>query len=1454
MSERTEPSTGERTDMGTFRVLWTVLPAGVAGPGEVRLSVAVSPRLEAPRGRLDDVGEFTDWPRTLRETVLPALRVVWDGHAAPVVPRPDPRSPSPDSDLWGRMFPAASPVRSRSLAAGGALGAAVAAGSAGVRVLRSFPAALVHERIATLYDQIGQVVITDRLTPPGSGEAVRHHSGDRDGDASRPWRQPYTGVVRGIPVVGEMSRFSGDPQAAYRAIDGMIGDAPAPHARASADLAPDRAADRATDRAADLRPATLDRTSAAYRGDETRFALAEAVRFYDRPKPPRDGRGPAGAEAVAPRPEPPDVEFHGVCGFLADYPELCRRLGLVLDLVVPVPPGLAATGRLRVAFEDVPPPFDTDPLRPWTLFDFAAGKRFTAASPQGHPVQGGWLGLGGDDWTVTDADVDGAAIKAADFTALIERMHRLSGPSGQPSAQHLGTGTTALQGAGLTVFHRGRDAWLADQIGDDAAHQRGSGDAAPELHAGHLVRGFRVDAGVVGPAGAISGWLSLCRRRGSYLIRRGGQPPYWIEGIADDEGAVRASAVTRDATRSDELYVHQALFGWDGWSLSAPLPGRTLDRFGRPVVADPEVDANFPLDTKFTPVPGSLPALRYGRTYRLRARVVDLAGNALEPSAEAPGSALSRAITYSRWEPVPPPVIVERKPFNEGESSQCLVIRSTVTAGGRDVPAWEWALDRQDVPGHTDQPPATDGLSRRYLYYDERFVAPPKTSLQMAERHGRFDDAIGGDRPQEVRTRFFTAAAREAGTFLDTVVSYADDPRRTRDLLFFDEIAVAKHDALDPEPVTPLPVTRGAGLKQGEFVVHTAAELILPYLPDVLARGVTLYGLPGAPPIHPVPFYDDFHDTWPDAAPFRLRIEEGDEAPRWRDVPRLLTVYLPKAEMATVRLSCRLTPADLALLPVWQRLLVSDFWRGLTDAERELIADETVAGLNWLLTPYTEIRLVHAVERPLSPPELGEVSFAREPEQTFADLRGTLRSHPRSTGHVDIDATWTRWIDDVTEPAPRRIKEHAHAGRVELAYSDRDEVRLPHAATPVRHDFGDTLHRNVVYRPTATTRFREYFHPSITADPALVTSPGEPSAGTAGRGWPVPASRRPEPPKPSYLLPTFRWNRQEDRPNKRYVTVRDGAGVRVYLDRPWFSSGDDELLAVVLDPPGGDPLPGHLATRWGTDPVWSDATVLPPPAPANFPGPVASAALRLAESGEGRELAGAVVAYQPSYDAAKGLWFADVDVDLGAAGRESAYFPYLRLALARYQPHALAGLELSPVVQAEFAQLVPGRTLTVEEVSGGGLRVTLAGPAAATEFGLQAGAGLPAVAAGHRVTATVQRRPFTSIEDLDWTDTAIRTELTCGAAQAGFQWSAVIPPAGLDIIWQYRLLVEDRERHRTDPGTADETALIGGEGGGSSAAAAGGGAQRIPVAERLVHADSVPLRARLGRLVIDFDA
>ena len=53
-------------------------------------------------------------------------------------------------------------------------------------------------------------------------------------------------------------------------------------------------------------------------------------------------------------------------------------------------------------------------------------------------------------------------------------------------------------------------------------------------------------------------------------------------------------------------------------------------------------------------------------------------------------------------------------------------------------------------------------------------------------------------------------------------------------------------------------------------------------------------------------------------------------------------------------------------------------------------------------------------------------------------------------------------------------------------------------------------------------------------------------------------------PEPLYVLPTFRWERDDEGNERRHV--RRGKAVRVWLARPWFSSGDGEQLGVVLEP------------------------------------------------------------------------------------------------------------------------------------------------------------------------------------------------------------------------------------------------------------------------------------------------
>ena len=138
------------------------------------------------------------------------------------------------------------------------------------------------------------------------------------------------------------------------------------------------------------------------------------------------------------------------------------------------------------------------------------------------------------------------------------------------------------------------------------------------------------------------------------------------------------------------------------------------------------------------------------------------------------------------------------------------------------------------------------------------------------------------------------------------------------------------------------------------------------------------------------------------------------------------------------------------------------------------------------------------------------------------------------------------------------------------------------ASAPI-HRFDDTKHRWIVYSATATSRFQEYF-PQKGLDftrtgPTLIVD--------------VPSSARPSVPSIDYVIPVFGWENQETTNVK--TSVRYGNGLRVYLNRGWYSSGNDEQLGVVLWSQA-TPAPDYatreknkgLFTEWGADPIWAN--------------------------------------------------------------------------------------------------------------------------------------------------------------------------------------------------------------------------------------------------------------------------
>jgi hypothetical protein len=664
------------------------------------------------------------------------------------------------------------------------------------------------------------------------------------------------------------------------------------------------------------------------------------------------------------------------------------------------------------------------------------------------------------------------------------------------------------------------------------------------------------------------------------------------------------------------------------------------------------------------------------------------------------------------------------------------------------------ALDPVGTPGESgDRIVIRSNFNTHIDVVSERHIAPPKTSENMAETHGMLDTTAGP--PDKT---LYTMLVNQDGDF-----------------------------ATDPDhPDQPMP--------------FSGTQLTIPYLPDPFAPGAAFATLPGAAAgsVFQVPFTG----TWPNTTPFRFVLDEGGGAPEFTENPteRVLRVHLGKAEVATVEMSCFLTddpitkpPSMLSTMKVWS-LIEAANPANLGDL-RTLALD----GGHWMLTPPRLLTLVHAVQQPLIEPQFQNLQASKALGQTFAMLTDEFPIDGKSTIKVDIQSTWQDPVDDLSDnPQPVVLNGAVRAFEVPISPSDTICV-IDNTFISNRHEFHDTKHRNVTYTAVATTRFKEYFPDSLTADPANVTRSSQPVTIS------VLNSARPAAPKPLYVVPAFGW--QTTFEGSWNISRRSGGALRVYLDRPWFSSGEGELLAAVLfgcaPTPGSVPgfqIPDFLkgyVTQWGMDPTWS-APALPTqamPLPEHFLNRVAvQTELSLDElSTQQQFVLFTAVGHQVAYDDTHGrrLWYCDIQMDAG-----EAYFPFVRLALARYQPQSITNAHLSRVVLADFIQLVPDRaaSITFDPIDPTSVQLavnglTYTGPGVAT------------------MTATLEMQPPGG-GDLAWTPvTSIPlTPRTFGGPDT--LWTAQITLPAPRGSRPFRLVIEEFEVYTRDVQGSQQQRLV----------------------------------------------
>lgn len=1337
--------------------LFTPVPNGVTEDGaRLRVLVHVAPRL-LTTGPLSDYPDWRDWPQALSAITDWKVRFLGLGDAFTrplTVVGPD----LADSAVWTRLFPPATKVNGHRFR------------GFTNRLLHSYPTNTITTFLQERWGRFGtespdgfpsfdSLVDDDGFGPIAFEVAQRNREGDDNGPARK---------ARLVAGNGAMLKpDENDPDFWAIAHGGLPADPVA-------------------------------------RRDEIGRRFLELEQFHVR------GRRGVRHDPLVETVHEPD--FHELVAMVQRYPRLLRKLGLVVALEFDV------TSAHHSDTEQVQIEATWTPQLPNHAPVFA---RTMCAV---HPTEFGAISQPGADsdlaasgrqlmlsdpnrFAVHTVDADAGAIKSMQFADNVAR----SRPDAANVAQRFSAYTPNLfalptqSSAGLAVARPDRARRLAHSIANAAAVNASSFDKvtgaplppafpgldppSPLFYADDLVRGYRWDV----RSDSDPFWRSLMETEGTYEVGANGDT---VTVEADGEAiAVSGASTAGGAAPPPDLYVAEALMRWTGWSLAARQPGATVGRDDN--VADPDAgtdpDGNpavppAPIRTDVRVKPGSLPRLRFGETYRVRGRSVDIAGASDAVYSAAEQGAESPAVDYLRYEPVSAPLALLRDPAEvPGESNFVVVVRS------------ENAQDAQPGENH-------------------RHLVPPRTTIVMAEHHGLLDtDQLGEPLDLQALANLGALDAQDLADHPAIQPPASDVPLEAR---WFPVDSLALNYLPDPLAkrllVRDLPTVAGLSehylpVANGGWPNYSSGQL-------ALVKGASASWSAGAGNDGVV-----------------VTLGKGDD----------IFVRVSAAFGPTDR-------EDLMGLWRWIQEWHANHGGDLADAQAKIDAGKHVMFSPWKqLRLVHAVRT--PLLAPELPPTF-TAGKPNAVGATFADLRWTGAFSRKSTGKIDVLADWSMKVDsgprtNADPTTPQAFK----AVATEIA-NDHRAPGPDSGTFVDKHDFGDTKYRSVAYHLVATSAFTEFFReekevvvpgpaaPGEAPPPIPVDARGlvaatvavkrlgstgdyrqgpaadyvvDEAAGTLVRKshqiatgdtlvvrYVVPSihqtsatqvrqiksSARPAAPKVEYVLPTFEWN--PPNPTGATTSARTGNSLRVYLKRPWWTSGDDEKLAVVLwRPPVGhvDPAPdlAPYVTMWGLDPLFAA------PGPSNFPTlasfpaavdvPLAGVALA--------DRPGVVVDIAPHevhFDAERDLWYSDIPLNFGA--QANAYWPFVRLAVARYQPHSLPGLELSPAVLADFAQVAPHRTVSVSQTNGTTWHVQIQGRGYTTNTG-------DAGAARMQVTVEKTRNGVTD-PNLKWQQRGTSTLLSHSIQGGNFitwQGNVTVPADG----GPYRLVVEEVEVHRT---------------------------------------------------------
>nr|WP_295931921.1 hypothetical protein [uncultured Dyadobacter sp.] len=265
-----------------------------------------------------------------------------------------------------------------------------------------------------------------------------------------------------------------------------------------------------------------------------------------------------------------------------------------------------------------------------------------------------------------------------------------------------------------------------------------------------------------------------------------------------------------------------------------------------------------------------------------------------------------------------------------------------------------------------------------------------------------------------------------------------------------------------------------------------------------------------------------------------------------------------------------------------------------------------------------------------------------------------------------------------------------------IVHDDINELQVE-----FEHTLPDTKHRVCRYWFEVNNRFQSLLNSGeVLHKRTLVEQPNIESR-TSYNEVVINSSKNPDAPKFAFALPVYTWEFKGGATlNSATKRVRNNNIIRIYLERPWYSSGQNEQLAIICGP---DRIPtdswkmhDQNVSSWGRDATVSGKKLSP--LSLNMivnKGDVPQEAFSLLN--KKLEVISPKIfqigIFDVKFDSTECLWFVDVQLDV-----PTSYSAFVRFSIARYQASSEPGKHLSQFILTDFIQLQGPRSLSVDDL------------------------------------------------------------------------------------------------------------------------------------------------------------